>query len=93
VSASAAPVSTSRKMTENDVCVMTKIRFLGRSGIITEVKGPKVQVIFHDNGRKVTETRKDKRCFFLKKQTKKKKKKKQEWVKKEGLLAKGIVDK
>lgn len=48
----APPESAARKMTEADVAVMRKIRFLGRSGIITEVKGAKVQVLFTDNERK-----------------------------------------
>jgi hypothetical protein len=32
--------------------VLVKIRFLGRSGVITEVRGHKIQVLFSDNGRK-----------------------------------------
>lgn len=31
---------------------LLKLRFLGRSGIVTEVKGDKLQVLFSDNGRK-----------------------------------------
>lgn len=41
-----------RKIEEADVRVLTKLRFLGRAGLITEVKGNKVQVLFHDNSRK-----------------------------------------
>lgn len=41
-----------KKVTEADIAVMKRIRFLGRSGMITEVKGSKVQVLFRDNERK-----------------------------------------
>ncbi len=50
--AAAAKKAQPQKMTEADIAVMKRIRFLGRSGMITELKGSKVQVLFKDNERK-----------------------------------------
>ena len=48
--AEAKPVPV--KLLEKDLKVLTKIRFLNRSAVVTEVRGEKIQVIFSDLGRK-----------------------------------------
>lgn len=44
------PVQT--KITKDMLKPLLKIRFLGRPGVVTEIKGDKLQVLFADNGRK-----------------------------------------
>lgn len=41
-----------QKLDRNAIKPLMKLRFLGRSGVVTEVKGEKLQILFADNGRK-----------------------------------------